>query len=62
MNMAMPSGKTCQDCHHLRWCQQFFGCPPSNTTCDWSPSRFMEAMVEERKQGDSDGTKSPQHG
>jgi hypothetical protein len=41
-DMALPSGKTCGDCHHHKFCKQFFGCPATNTRCDWSPSRFFQ--------------------
>lgn len=49
-NMQLPEGKTCADCHHfLRFCKSFFGCKPTNTECDWSPSRFVQGVGESMK-------------
>jgi hypothetical protein len=42
---ALPSGKTCADCAHIRRCVAMFGGDPKNTACDWIPSRFL-ARVE----------------
>ena len=41
--MKLPTGKTCGDCFWLRSCKALFGCPETNTTCDWAPSRFIPA-------------------
>jgi hypothetical protein len=39
-DMQLPAGKTCSDCQHYHYCTRLFGCPDTNTSCDWSPSRF----------------------
>jgi hypothetical protein len=39
-DMQLPAGKTCIDCRAYYYCRRLFGCPDTNTTCDWSPSRF----------------------
>lgn len=41
-DMKLPTGKTCGDCDNLKRCAGLFSCPPTNTYCDWSPSRFRE--------------------
>lgn len=41
-NMALPSGKTCSDCAHLRRCKGIYGIKGHETSCDWAPSRFFE--------------------
>lgn len=41
--MNLPEGKTCSDCAHLYRCTVLFNCDPTNTHCDWDPSRFREA-------------------
>jgi hypothetical protein len=41
---ALPAGKTCGDCHHLRRCRWLIGVRPTATACDWAPSRFAEAV------------------
>jgi hypothetical protein len=38
--MALPAGKTCDDCAFLPRCTALFGCKPTNVRCDFSPSRF----------------------
>ena len=38
-----PGGETCGACAHFEFCKRLFRCPPGNTTCDWSPSRFVSA-------------------
>jgi hypothetical protein len=40
-DMQLPAGKTCGDCHSWPVCSRLFGCPETNTTCDWSPSQFV---------------------
>lgn len=41
--MRLPVGKTCGECGHFtRTCVWLISCKPTNTTCDWSPSRFRE--------------------
>ena len=44
--MALPPGKVCKDCHHLRRCVGLLGIPPSNRTCDFNPSRFVQYQPE----------------
>ena len=39
--MRLPVGATCGDCVHLRRCVSIFGHTETDTTCDWSPSRFQ---------------------
>jgi hypothetical protein len=39
-DMQLPAGKTCDDCVAHYHCLRLFGCPKTNTTCDWAPSRF----------------------
>jgi hypothetical protein len=38
--MKLPAGVTCGDCFHIRRCKAIFGHVETDTTCDWSPSRF----------------------
>jgi len=40
--MALPTGKTCGDCVHVRRCCGMFGHTPTDTYCDWFPRRFRE--------------------
>ena len=44
-DMALPSGKTCIDCKFHGYCVKLFGCDPTNTHCDWAPSRFAAKKV-----------------
>ncbi|MGK0735925.1 hypothetical protein ACSFCX_10300 [Yokenella regensburgei] len=39
--MALPTGKTCGDCMHIRRCKALFGHSETDTYCDWSPSRAI---------------------
>lgn len=39
-SMKLPAGKTCADCRWFAKCKWLISCPPTNTTCDWAPSRF----------------------
>lgn len=39
-DMGLPAGKTCKDCSNFSFCVGLFGCKPTYTKCDWSPSRF----------------------
>ena len=41
-NMLLPNGKTCSDCHNWKRCNTFIGLKGTETSCDWSPSRFLE--------------------
>jgi hypothetical protein len=43
--MKLPIGMTCGDCVHFKRCVMLFDCPATNTSCDWSPSRFRPANV-----------------
>jgi hypothetical protein len=45
---ALPEGKTCADCIHVRRCVAMFGGDPGNTSCDWIPSRYLAAGDRER--------------
>lgn len=36
----LPPGKTCADCRYFKRCEALFECNPTNTACDWDPSRF----------------------
>ncbi len=40
--MKLPEGKTCGECIYFGHCKGLFGCPPTNTSCDWHPSRFTQ--------------------
>lgn len=42
--MNLPEGKTCGNCVHCRRCTAMFGHIPADESCDWSPSRFREAV------------------
>ena len=42
-DMLLPKGKTCKDCLHFqRTCEWLISCDPNKTSCDWSPSRFLD--------------------
>jgi hypothetical protein len=43
--MNLPEGKTCGDCVHCKRCTAMFGHIPADQSCDWSPSRFREAVI-----------------
>lgn len=38
----LPDGKTCADCFHLHRCTWLISVDPTNTDCDWTPSRFRQ--------------------
>ena len=59
-DMKLPAGKTCEDCRWYSRCEWLISCEPSNTTCDWAPSRFVEKAREEAMQ-DELGTFPKQH-
>lgn len=40
--MRLPAGKTCADCAHFPRCTWLIRCEAGWTSCDWSPSRFIE--------------------
>lgn len=48
-DMQLPAGKTCGDCESWYRCFRLFGCPETNTTCDWSPSRFVLQVERDTK-------------
>jgi hypothetical protein len=40
--MALPEGRTCQDCYHFRlFCQPVIGYKGTETSCDFFPVRFL---------------------
>lgn len=41
--MALPAGKTCGDCAYCDRCCAMFGHKPTDTKCDFWPSRYREA-------------------
>lgn len=43
-SMNLPAGKTCGDCVHIARCAAIFGHQANDEVCDWSPSRFHEAL------------------
>lgn len=44
-DMALPAGRTCGECASWSRCKAFIGSlKPSNTRCDWSPSRFRISL------------------
>lgn len=52
--MKLPDGKTCRDCRSYSSCLALFSCPPTNTSCDWHPSKFRErpdSVLAARKEG-----------
>lgn len=42
--MELPEGKTCADCVHVMRCTIMFGANPENTSCDFEPIRFKQAV------------------
>jgi hypothetical protein len=41
-SMSLPAGKTCADCAHSHYCDQFIGINRNLNKCDWYPIRFLE--------------------
>jgi hypothetical protein len=41
--MRLPEGKTCVDCRSLGRCRSLVGAKPEWKTCDFHPSRFVQA-------------------
>ena len=39
--MKLPDGETCGGCYWFTRCKALFGCPETNTSCDWA--RFLKA-------------------
>lgn len=50
--MRLPVGTTCGNCVHLRRCVAIFGHTDTDTTCDWSPSRFHARPTVQHLQAD----------
>ncbi|OLU23112.1 hypothetical protein BVH03_23075 [Pseudomonas sp. PA15(2017)] len=46
-DMDLPEGMTCGDCRHARRCIAMFGHIAEDLSCDWSPSRFQAATVQQ---------------
>lgn len=44
-DMKLPAGKTCADCYHCLRCTALFGAKKENTSCDFSPSKFVEVST-----------------
>jgi hypothetical protein len=40
IDMLLPLGSTCSECVWFAPCERLFGCLPTSTSCDWSPSKF----------------------
>ena len=38
--MALPAGKTCADCKHIKRCLGFGFTEPQRKSCDFHPNRF----------------------
>lgn len=52
--MDLPVGKTCGDCVHLPRCKAIYGHVETDTSCDWSPSRFLPpAQITESEGGEA---------
>lgn len=49
-DMALPKGKTYNDCRHIGKCKWFVGREGHETECDWSPSRFSPKTKPEPKE------------
>jgi hypothetical protein len=45
-DMALPYGKTCADCWHIRRCTAFGFTKPEWTRCDFAPSRFVARKIQ----------------
>jgi len=39
-DMKLPEGKVAGSCKHFSKCSRMYGCKASDTTCDFSPSRY----------------------
>lgn len=50
--MKLPPGKTCGDCVHCKRCCAMFGHTPTDTYCDFWPSRYRERK---QREGRDDG-------
>lgn len=44
-DMKLPEGKTAEECWHFNKCSKMFGCKAKNVTCDFAPSRFLDASM-----------------
>jgi hypothetical protein len=45
--MDLPTGTTCGDCAHVRWCVMMFGKEASHTSCGWFPRRLHATATPE---------------
>ena len=43
--MDLPEGKTCANCRHSYFCDNYIGTERDMTQCDWFPIRFIEKPV-----------------
>lgn len=57
-NMKLPEGKQCSMCADYVRCEGFFGCKPTNVSCDWSPSHFRIKMTPEELESELDVAKA----
>ena len=44
-DMKLPDGKTCIDCKNWNRCKALIGLTGKETSCDFSPSRFVEVQL-----------------
>jgi len=43
-DMLLPPGESCGNCFHFYRCRRLFGCAPTNTLCDFAPSKFERRL------------------
>jgi hypothetical protein len=48
-DMKLPEGKIAKSCVHFKACNETYGCKAGNTSCDFSPSRFVLNKTEQLK-------------
>ena len=52
IDTAIPEGFTCGDCAHWKRCKALiYTLEPANTTCDFSPSRFVPTHGSDEGEG-----------
>ena len=44
-DMELPEGKTCRDCVRFLYCVAFLDLSGEETSCDWSPSYFVDEQA-----------------
>ena len=44
LEMLLPPGRTCADCANEPRCSSLFEVVPTNTWCDFAPSRFRQRL------------------